>query len=77
MFNLFILIFLSFVVLAFRPFLGRRSLGEVGWPFTGVLRETTAAVTESFERTADYAAKVGWLLCFLTAGGTSATTVSV
>jgi hypothetical protein len=30
MFDLFIIV--SFLVLAFRPFLGRRSLGEVGWP---------------------------------------------
>jgi hypothetical protein len=36
--------FLS-VVLASHPFLGRRSLGEVGWPFTGVLRVILAAVT--------------------------------
>jgi len=31
--------------LAFRPFPGCPSLGEVGWPFSDVLRETQTAVT--------------------------------
>jgi hypothetical protein len=31
---------------ASRLFLGRRSLGEVGWPFAGVLREMRLAVTQ-------------------------------
>jgi hypothetical protein len=43
------LIFLLLIVLAFRPFLGRRSLGEVGWPFAGVLREIALAVTRKDE----------------------------
>jgi hypothetical protein len=39
---------ISFLVLAFRPFLGRRSLGEVGWPSlmykTGIQRNLTGKV---------------------------------
>ena len=37
--------YFRFIILAFRPFLGRRSLGEVGWFFTGVLQEIPCEVT--------------------------------
>jgi hypothetical protein len=49
------------IVLAFRHFLGRRGLGEVGWPFADVLQENrgnlTREIREIFKRKRTKAAK--------------------
>jgi Zn-dependent protease with chaperone function len=49
-FGLFIIFEFSLVVLAFRPFLGRRSLGEGGWRFTCVLEKIRREVTRKMQR---------------------------